>query len=307
MLKKLTELASNPSYDAHLIPIGKSPGYLDDKYALDIWSLQIPATVESKQTAIFASGHHYKEISGPETVYYTAKHILESDSAGNLYVKKMRESTRLVFIPQIDVDAFNRLSFAYGTPPLEFRIHAYERYLDEDNIDSNILECNRILVFKGDTNYYHFPADEFDYNKLPDKLKKQLFEPYKSIMDSISKIVEKYGPPTLACDYHENRTGGEFFILSNDIESLPIIHNEVGKTYPILNEHDLRSVMEYFQIRGEDDKSFGAYMEYLGAHSFTLEPPRNGGDRELSSRIKMNLIATDRILWHHRSAFNITH
>ena len=296
MKQQLERLSSIYPLDAKMTSIGESVGYGGPGNTLDIWSLQIPATVEPKQTAFFVSGHHYWEVSGPETVYEIAKRILESYSGGNPHVQKMRESTHCVFIPQINVDAYNVLSMALQIHPRDFRRQAYSRFLDP-TLDPDALEFNRITIQECDINFYVFGNEEDSERSWLHKTEELLFAPYRSMQRTVGEIIRRYGRPFLAFDYHEHGEPDDFMVFSYGEQISPVdVYTEVEKTYPVLRGQKLRNTERKLLSEKEDDTTFSAYLAYLGAYSFLLESPEKGGGWDLCDRVEMNLISTDRIL-----------
>jgi len=301
----LETLCLNYPQDAHMVSLGQSKGYGDDSNALDILSLQIPAKAKPKHTVFFVSGHHYCETSGPETVYEIAKRILESDSDNNQYIKAIRELTTFIFIPQVDVDAYNNLEIALRTTEIKFGEQAYSRFLNPV-IDPEILEINQTAIRYFDNAYFKDEIENKDENiQYSDDYVRLFYMPPSMVVSkAISDI--RYGKPFLACDFHEQRIPKElekefvnidFIILSERDTPLPrYVYEEVAKDYPVSLEHSLNPQ----RIPEEGGKTtFSEFLANLGASSYAFEPPGNISPFNLAERIEMNLIATDRILSKH--------
>jgi len=290
MLEKLAALAEGPN-DAELVSVGKTPGYGSRDNALDIWSLQLPATVEPKYTLFLVAGHHYEEASGPLVVYELASRILDADMEDNMNVKLLRESVHIVCIPQVDSDAYAHLWNAFMMEPEEFYQEAYERYLDPA-IDEDVLDWNRMVIQDDFRNYYLFLADG-----VPEAGADVMFPLHDSVKMGIDKVIAAHGRPTLAIDFHES-SGIPFFFcmqMQPPDEKWSLINAEVGKYHFAAPDLFARWVEWNFPKDENRGLSFGDYMKYLNAESYVIESP----DAYADKAVEMGIIATDCILALH--------
>lgn len=289
MLGKLRALADGPN-DAELVSIAKTPGYGSSDNALDIWSLQIPATVEPKYTLFLVSGHHYEELPGPTTVYEIASRILDADREGNMNVKLLRELVRIVCVPQVDSDAYAHFWDALAMEPKEFYQEAYQRYLDPA-LGEDILLWNRTMLEYDVRNQYTFVEGDFR-----DIIRAGMFPVHYEVKKGFDRVIAEHGKPTLSIDFHESPMMPLFSCIQIGplYEEYSFIHRQVGKYYPTISEASI----PFFTCQAEkleSERAFSGYMSHLDAKSYVIESP----DALEHESVEMGLIATDCILALH--------
>lgn len=281
----LRDLQTVYPVDAKVISAGKSEGYGGLENALDVWVLSMPATDKPKRTTFLVAGHH-PEYSGPETVYLLAKRLLESYQAGNENVRKLRKNTHIILIPQIDSDLFNNLHRARDMNRIDYMELGY-----------SWLGANPERIY---LNRYNQNFDAIDF-----LTRTHIVEQARSVRRVCEGVIEEYGQPCLAIDYHEGPGScGKFAIARKIPGSPPIqplyVYAEVANLYPVIEESEVpefqKAVMKGIRPGRDKDYSFSEYMAFKGAQSFTFEAPMKRDGFFLAERIEMNLIATDRIL-----------